>query len=1230
MKKVSQVSIDVLGHNPCDFALVGLGLLARKEVTPFSDFENIIVLNDAKKYRKIAKTHGACYCEELEYFRWYAVIFQVVIINLKETSLHSVAIPSLNDSNTSLGNWFFDAFTKRGISFDSMMPYASKNPLGRQPTKNKPFTTELIKPVSEMVNYLTQEQDVKNGYHLSDILTYTCLVAGSDNVYSDFEMKRENVLKRSKSYNKEEIKNIIKEDMQIHSTKLGISSTIDKDTYNVKQLAYRSTTIFITGIAKWHGMKPGSCFDIVRDLEEKSHITLAFSHKLQYAVALACEIRLKTYLNHGCQCDCIEGADESILTNMMGAVGERCWYNYLEIACCLQYDAIAYFKLDVRYTFFNPVTMCIAISSLLHTHMYDRLSALKNYIMHHRNLPEQPLRPKDNDDDEQLDGEDKDIWKPNKFCTTIDQSKIRVKSERWLGSWFEKMQALNQKVDHFHHKSYPYTHDATESLFEILYSIGNHLFNARAYFEAEYCYKTALKQLPRDADDTDCQRIEIAYCIGMCLSRSRLYDNALTKFCEALDFLKASSSESKKELKGECVLQKAMCQRHLGKTKEALKSFDAALNMFYNNESKTSFCMQNKGICFINMKMFEDALSQFEQLHKFHVGYKNVSQTSKATCLFYLGTCLQNLGRYDEASKILKECIKILQHQLDHESKEPIKAIAYIRIGNCFKAINNFKEAIRNFRDSLQLWNNLDQDYPDDPLVYYKLNKAIAQKRIGNYLFQYSFCEEAIEHYQKSLDIFTTLSNQRSYLVWNIYDLHKHLGGAFRGLGDFETALEHYQQCKLLVNEKTKSMVEADLNRQIGDCKKKLGKNGNEIELALKAYFTLLENEPRDERVWLKSIGMCYWNAGDIELAKEYFEKYLDNSENPKSLLSSVDIYHFATVLKFMGKIRLKENYTAQEKLRKNHYTPTVKPAKISNKDKESNVKDAKSFFEKSLQKFLELPKESGYEHEVAYLYNKIGNCWLDLARLTSVKHAPKPWKDIAKNSFQKAESYLNDTPELNFKGKEQLAFVYKNLGNLSELTLSNPKASHAVSSQLSEAISYYEKAAKCFRNLHPIKYQNEVAWLLKSIGTCYQMQKNWVEASERFKEALSTYNMSTAKTTTRVLVEVAYLKKNLGKCYNRQDMHKAAIGCCEEAIEAYSNLQDSNHERDIAWIHMTMAYSYKDLAENQDAISCFRKALSIYQNMVPEKQSKENVQNIEQQLEILKKLLCSRQRHFT
>ena len=115
------------------------------------------------------------------------MIFHIVVLDLQETIVPSLNIASLNGIDSRLGDWFYDRVTPNGVSFDGMMPHACKFPLGRQQhTKNKQFTTELIKPVSEMLEYLSSDADLKNGYHLADILTKTCFVFGNNEILKQF------------------------------------------------------------------------------------------------------------------------------------------------------------------------------------------------------------------------------------------------------------------------------------------------------------------------------------------------------------------------------------------------------------------------------------------------------------------------------------------------------------------------------------------------------------------------------------------------------------------------------------------------------------------------------------------------------------------------------------------------------------------------------------------------------------------------------------------------------------------------------------------------------------------------------------------------------------------------------------------------------------------------------------------------------------------------------------
>ena len=286
MAELSQFCQHIMGKPPCEYAIVGMGSLARQEITPYSDFEHIILLVDDPNY----KLH-------LEYFRWFSVIFHIIVLNVQETIVPSLNIYSLNDKNSSLGDWYYDDVTKRGISFDGMMPHACKFPLGRQQhTEKKSFTTELIKPVNEMLNYLTSEADLKQGYHLADILTKTCFVYGNVDIFDQFVNGAEKYLKTKSQLDQlNNVKQQVKVDLDKFSTRFRLSNLKSQHNINIKQLVYRSTTLFISALARKHNISKNSCFDIIDETAKNKLTSQNTAYKLRLAIAIACEMRLRVY-----------------------------------------------------------------------------------------------------------------------------------------------------------------------------------------------------------------------------------------------------------------------------------------------------------------------------------------------------------------------------------------------------------------------------------------------------------------------------------------------------------------------------------------------------------------------------------------------------------------------------------------------------------------------------------------------------------------------------------------------------------------------------------------------------------------------------------------------------------------------------------------------------------------------------------------------------------------------
>ena len=361
MASLAEDCTKIMGKTPCKFVIIGMGSLARKEITPFSDFEHVIVLD--------SKFDGQNE-EVLNYFRWYSVIFQIILINLGETIIPSV----LNNTNSKFGSWFYDDVTRSGVSFDGTFPWACKYPLGRQQfTKNKMWKTELIKSVSDMLKYLSGTESIKNDYHLGDMLTKICYVYGKQSLYKQFKSGVTNIMKTQNQNLNDEVLIQIKTDLENFAMRSVLLKISDENKFNVKKDVYRVTTLFIAALGRLNNIEANSCFEIIRKLAKKHVISRNATHNLMYAIAIACEIRLRWYMVNKKQKDEIHGINAT--KTFLEITGETSTFSYFQIAYALQCHIAKRFDLKKGHFYSHPEMLNISVCSSFQT-----ITKLENHI----------------------------------------------------------------------------------------------------------------------------------------------------------------------------------------------------------------------------------------------------------------------------------------------------------------------------------------------------------------------------------------------------------------------------------------------------------------------------------------------------------------------------------------------------------------------------------------------------------------------------------------------------------------------------------------------------------------------------------------------------------------------------------------------------------------------------------------------------------------------------------
>ena len=765
MADISKFCLDIMGKPPCEYSIVGMGSLARKEITPYSDFEHVILLCDGNYYEQY-----------LEYFRWYSVVFHVIVLNLQES-----IIPSLNIKSLS---WCFDAHTPRGVSFDGMMPHACKFPLGRfEKTAKKPFVAELIKPVSEMLKYLGSEEDLKNGYHLADILTKTCFVFGNENVFDQFvygvKAYLSNKFKQERIH---ELQQQVRDDLDKFSTRFRLANLKSQQTINIKQLVYRSSTLFVAALASIHNIFESSCFDIIQAMANKKIISQTTKVKLSYAIAIACEMRLKVYMEKKSQCDDpvkLYETDDSI-KKFLSIVGARNTINYFQIAYCLQLEVAKQLSFTKLHFYSDPQLINITLGITFGLDIFHTISKLSL-----------------------------------KF------------------TWTAKDFNFDDCIEKLETKCY-FTYDITKTDVHLnkllIVTLADHLFNIEIFDEALELYQQFLTVSNKNISEINTNRstARIYLLIGRCKARLQKYSDSAKSVNNAVDIFELTcvDQETDEEL--------AIAFNDLGSALTQIKQYDDALiylkkaleiqqklsdNFKKNGNVANTLC--GIGFCLMKMHQYNDALIHLRQSLEI---FKNVSLNLRkdgnvADALTNIGNCLAEMHQYNKALIHLKQSLQIKKNVSLNLRKDGSVANTLSNIGCCLMEMHQCNDALIHLKQSLEIFKNVSLNLRKDGYV------ADTLYNIGICLMEVHQYNDALIHLKQSLEIFKNVSlNLRK--DGNVALTLNNIGNCLMEMHQYNDALIHLKQSLEIFKNVSLNLRKdgdvADTLNNIGNCLMKM------------------------------------------------------------------------------------------------------------------------------------------------------------------------------------------------------------------------------------------------------------------------------------------------------------------------------------------------------------------------------------------------------------------------
>ncbi|WP_193387658.1 ankyrin repeat domain-containing protein, partial [Candidatus Jidaibacter acanthamoebae] len=257
--------IKSLGAPTCEYAIVGLGSMARKEMSLYSDIEYMILLGD--KYKSINEPG-------YQYFVQLALLFELKVISIGET-FENILPASM------------EKIIHGGLALD-------QGP--NTPSSDLHKTNELASDLINIPQNIAGLQS-KVDCIMANALRLGILIQGSAILLNKYKQALSNELYKQVggiALHQKKALELMEQDIGLYQNRL--SDRIESLCFNAKADLYRFISNIINHLSLYYGIQSSNSWDRLEELKSKGWISDSAFKRLSRLLDFAVKMRVKTHL----------------------------------------------------------------------------------------------------------------------------------------------------------------------------------------------------------------------------------------------------------------------------------------------------------------------------------------------------------------------------------------------------------------------------------------------------------------------------------------------------------------------------------------------------------------------------------------------------------------------------------------------------------------------------------------------------------------------------------------------------------------------------------------------------------------------------------------------------------------------------------------------------------------------------------------------------------------------